>query len=58
MILPDASSLQCWTDPAKTYESFAAVSRRDAEALLRWSDEFRPIVEKILIPEEGVGIEW
>jgi len=32
-------------------DSFAGFSRKDAEALRRWHDEFRPIVERILIPE-------
>lgn len=51
MILKDGRSLQWWTDFEKTYESFAQFSRRDAEALRRWRDEFQPIVKEILIPE-------
>lgn len=51
MILPDGRSLQWWTDLDRTCESFAQFSRRDAEALRRWTEEFQPIVEQILIPE-------
>jgi phytoene dehydrogenase-like protein len=43
--------LEWWTDIAKTVDSFARFSRRDAEALRRWHDEFVPIVESILAPE-------
>jgi phytoene dehydrogenase-like protein len=51
LILKDGRSLQWWTDFERTYESFAQFSRRDAEALRRWRDEFRPIVANILNPE-------
>jgi phytoene dehydrogenase-like protein len=51
LVLRDGRSLQWWTDSEKTIESFAQFSRRDAETLRRWIDEFTPIVEKILIPE-------
>ena len=51
MILKGGRSLQWWTDFEKTYASFAAFSRRDADALRRWREEFRPIVQEILIPE-------
>src|SRR5436190_1986618 len=51
LILPDGRSLEWWTDLDKTVASFAEFSRKDAAALRRWVDEFRPIVEQILIPE-------
>jgi phytoene dehydrogenase-like protein len=51
LILQDGRSLQWWTDFDKTCDSFAQFSRRDAEALRRWRDEFRPILSQILIPE-------
>ena len=51
MLLPDGRALEWWTDLEKTVASFAAVSPRDAESLRRWAVEFRPIVERILIPE-------
>jgi len=51
MVLKDGRSLQWWTDFERTYESFCKFSRRDADALRRWRDEFRPILGGILIPE-------
>jgi phytoene dehydrogenase-like protein len=51
MILPDGRSLQWWTDFEKTVASFAQFSQRDAATLRHWVEEFRPIVEKILLPE-------
>jgi phytoene dehydrogenase-like protein len=51
MILPDGRALEWWTDLEKTVDSFAEFSRQDAQNLRRWVDEFRPIVERILIPE-------
>src|SRR5688572_5780478 len=51
MVLRDGRSLQWWTDFERTYESFAHFSRRDADALRRWRNEFRPIVGSILNPE-------
>src|SRR5438477_1218857 len=51
MILADGRSLEWWTDFERTAESFARFSARDAAALRRWVDEFRPIVERILMPE-------
>lgn len=47
----DGRALEWWTDHERTIASFAAFSPRDADALRRWIDEFRPIVERILIPE-------
>jgi len=51
LLLADGRSLQWWTDFDKTGESFAQFSARDAAALRRWRDEFRPIVREILVPE-------
>src|SRR5262245_45818783 len=51
LILRDGRSLQWWTDFEKTYASFAQFSRKDADSLRRWRDEFRPIVTGILHPE-------
>lgn len=51
MILRDGRSLQWWTDFERTYESFRQFSRRDADALRRWRNEFGPILRDILNPE-------
>jgi phytoene dehydrogenase-like protein len=51
MLLRDGSALEWWTDLERTIASFAQFSRKDADALRRWTGEFRPIVEQILIPE-------
>jgi phytoene dehydrogenase-like protein len=51
LILPDGRSLQWWTDLDRTAASFAEFSPRDAAALRRWVEDFRPIVEQVLIPE-------
>ncbi len=51
MILLDGRSLEWWTELEKTADSFAAFSKQDASALKRWVEEFRPIVDQILIPE-------
>src|SRR5262249_25597355 len=51
LILPDGRALEWWTDFERTAASFAEFSPRDAAALRRWVDEFRPIVEQILFPE-------
>jgi phytoene dehydrogenase-like protein len=51
MLLRDGRALEWWTDLDRTVASFAQFSRKDADALRRWTEEFRPIVERILIPE-------
>ena len=51
MLLRDGRALEWWTDHERTVASFAQFSRHDADALRRWTDTFRPIVEKILLPE-------
>jgi phytoene dehydrogenase-like protein len=51
MLLRGGRALEWWTDLDRTVASFAEFSARDAAALRRWTEEFRPIVEKILVPE-------
>jgi phytoene dehydrogenase-like protein len=51
LLTGDGRALAWWTDIARTIDSFAAFSARDAETLRRWHDEFVPIVEEILAPE-------
>ena len=51
MLLRDGRALEWWTDFERTVASFAEFSQKDADALRRWTEEFRPIVERILIPE-------
>src|SRR5262245_17537227 len=51
LILPDGRALEWWTDLDRTADSFAEFSKNDAAALRRWADEFRPIVERLLLPE-------
>ena len=51
LLLADGRSLAWWTDFERTADSFARFSRRDAEALRRWRDAFRPVVTRILEPE-------
>ena len=51
LILPDGRTLEWWTASENTIDSFAEFSRKDAESLRRWIDEFKPIVERILRPE-------
>lgn len=51
MVLRDERVLEWWTDVDRTAASFAEFSTRDAAALRRWVDEFRPIVDQILSVE-------
>ncbi len=51
LITPSGQTLQWWNQFDKTVASFASFSQRDAETLQKWRDEFRPILEQILIPE-------
>lgn len=51
LLLKRGAALEWWTDFEKTVEAFARFSRRDADTLRRWRDDFLPIVEEILIPE-------
>jgi phytoene dehydrogenase-like protein len=51
LLLPDGRALEWWTDLDRTAASFAEFSAHDAVALRRWVEEFRPIVEQVLLPE-------
>jgi phytoene dehydrogenase-like protein len=51
LLTSDGRALEWWTDIRKTIDSFAQFSRRDADTLARWHDEFVPIVTNILAPE-------
>jgi phytoene dehydrogenase-like protein len=51
MLGRDGRALEWWTDFDRTVESFARFSPRDAATLRRWRDDFRLIVQQILIPE-------
>src|SRR5438046_1476948 len=51
MILRDSRALEWWTDLDRTVASCAEFSKRDADTLRRLAEEFKPIVEKILLPE-------
>ena len=48
LLTSDGRALEWWTDIERTIASFAAFSRKDAEALRRWQHEFVPIVRDIL----------
>jgi len=51
LLTKDGRTLEWWTDFARTADSFAQFSKRDAATLQRWYEEFAPIVTKILRPE-------
>ncbi len=51
MILRDGHPLEWWTDLDRTVASCAEFSTRDADEVRRLAEEFKPIVEKILLPE-------
>jgi phytoene dehydrogenase-like protein len=51
LIAEDGRALEWWTSIEKTVESFGEFSKKDAASLRRWVEEFRPIVQQILIPE-------
>jgi len=51
MLMPGGQVIEWWTDVARTIEGFARFSQRDADTLRRFVEEFRPIVQHILIPE-------
>lgn len=48
LLTKDGRALEWWTDFRKTVESFAQFSKRDADTLVRWHEEFVPIVQNIL----------
>ncbi len=47
----DGEILEWWSDINLTANSFAHFSKKDAAALLRWRNDFIPIVQTILEPE-------
>jgi phytoene dehydrogenase-like protein len=51
LLTRDGRALEWWTDIDRTIDSVAGFSRRDADTLRRWHDEFVPIVQNILGPE-------
>jgi phytoene dehydrogenase-like protein len=51
MLTSDGHALEWWTDIERTIASFVQFSRRDADTLRRWQEEFVPVVQKILSPE-------
>jgi phytoene dehydrogenase-like protein len=51
MILRDGRALEWWTDLDRTVATCAEFSMRDAEVLQRLAEEFKPIVQRILLPE-------
>lgn len=51
MMMSDGRALEWWTDLDRTVASCAEFSRRDAEAVRQLAEEFKPIVENILLPE-------
>lgn len=48
LLTNDGRALEWWTDIERTIASFSQFSRKDAEALRRWQQEFVPIVQNIL----------
>lgn len=53
LLLRDGRSLQWWTDFERTHASFASKNEKDAATLKRWHDDFKPIVQDILVPESS-----
>jgi len=51
LLTRDGRALEWWTDIDRTIDSVARFSRRDADTLRRWHDEFVPIVRNVLGPE-------
>ena len=51
LLTRDGRALEWWTDIERTIGSFAHFSKRDAATLRRWHDEFVPVVQQILGPE-------
>src|SRR5215204_6915746 len=48
MVLRDGRALEWWTDFDRTVATFAEFSQHDAEAVRRFAEEFKPIVQNIL----------
>jgi phytoene dehydrogenase-like protein len=51
LVRRDGEVLEWWSDINLTVESFARFSKKDSETLLRWRNDFIPIVQTILEPE-------
>jgi phytoene dehydrogenase-like protein len=51
LVTSNGDALEWWTDLERTVASFERFSRRDAQTLRRWHDDFVPIVREILTPE-------
>src|SRR6187551_3010095 len=51
LLTSNGRALEWWTDINRTIESFSGFSKRDADTLRRWQQEFVPIVQNILAPE-------
>lgn len=51
LVRDDGRTLEWWLDVDRTLDSVASFSRRDARTLRGWIERFRPIVEKIVLPE-------
>src|SRR5690606_22177224 len=51
LLTSDGRALEWWTDFEKTVQSFATFSRRDADKLRQWQQDFVPIVRNILSVE-------
>jgi phytoene dehydrogenase-like protein len=51
MILRDGRALEWWTDLDRTVASCAEFSKQDAAAVGHFAEEFKPILDKILLPE-------
>lgn len=51
LLTSDGRALEWWTDFEKTVRSFAEFSQKDADCLLRWRDDFVPIVRDLLSRE-------
>jgi phytoene dehydrogenase-like protein len=51
LVQADGNVLEWWTDFEKTAASYERFSAKDARALRRWRDDFVPVLEKIVGPE-------
>ncbi len=51
LLLRNGDALEWWTDFEQTADSFATFSRKDAETMRRWRDDFVPLLTDILSPE-------
>ena len=51
LLLRNGGVLEWWTDFERTRDSFARLNAKDAAKLQQWRDEFVPILDEILTPE-------